>query len=230
MTDLINQFDLGAGDSFSLTSYILNIVLCILLLFLLSVVYVKYGRSLSNRPHLSKVLVVVGVTTFIIISIVKSSLALSLGLVGALSIIRFRTAIKEPEELGYFFIAIAIGLGFGANQPFPTVIGMAFLFLVIVLSSRKKVAQDLGQNLIVSLSDPDSTIDLKGLQTRILDIVTQNSSRTELVRLNVSEFNLDCNFLIVLSDYQSVNKITESLLGLNKNISMTFIDSQNMTI
>lgn len=230
MTDLINQFDLGAGDAFSLTNYILNIVLCILLLFLLSVVYVKYGRSLSNRSHLSKVLVLVGVTTFIIISIVKSSLALSLGLVGALSIIRFRTAIKEPEELGYFFIAIAIGLGFGANQPFPTVIGMAFLFLVVVLSNRKKVAQDLGQNLIVSLSDPDSTLDLKGLQSRILDIVTQNSSRTELVRLNISESNLDCNFLIVLSDYQSVNKITESLLGLNKNISMTFIDSQNMTI
>ncbi|SFB70308.1 protein of unknown function [Flagellimonas taeanensis] len=230
MTDLINQFDLGAGDAFSLTNYILNIVLSILLLFLLSVVYVKYGRSLSNRSHLSKVLVLVGVTTFIIISIVKSSLALSLGLVGALSIIRFRTAIKEPEELGYFFIAIAIGLGFGANQPFPTVIGMAFLFLVVVLSNRKKVAQDLGQNLIISLSDPDSTLDLKGLQSRILDIVTQNSSRTELVRLNISESNLDCNFLIVLSDYQSVNNITESLLGLNKNISMTFIDSQNMTI
>jgi hypothetical protein len=230
MTDLINQFDLGASDTFSLTSYILNIVLCILLLFFLSVVYVKYGRSLSNRSHLSKVLILVGVTTFIIISIVKSSLALSLGLVGALSIIRFRTAIKEPEELGYFFIAIAIGLGFGANQPFPTVIGMAFVFLVVVLSNRKKTMQDLGQNLIVSLSGINADIDLKDLQSKILNIVSQNSTRTELVRLNINESGLDCNFLIVLSDYKSVNKITDGLLGLNKNISMTFIDSQNMTI
>ena len=52
----------------------------------------------------------------IIITIVKSSLALSLGLVGALSIVRFRTAIKDPEELSFLFISIAIGLGMGANQ------------------------------------------------------------------------------------------------------------------
>ena len=54
-------------------------------------------------------------TTMLIISIVKSSLALSLGLVGALSVIRFRAAIKEPEELTYLFLTIAIGLGFGAK-------------------------------------------------------------------------------------------------------------------
>ena len=49
-------------------------------------------------------------TTMLIISIVKSSLALSLGLVGALSIIRFRAAIKEPEELAYLFLAIGISI------------------------------------------------------------------------------------------------------------------------
>jgi hypothetical protein len=55
-------------------------------------------------------------TTMLIITIVKASLALSLGLVGALSIVRFRAAIKEPEELAYLFLAIAIGLDFGAGQ------------------------------------------------------------------------------------------------------------------
>ncbi len=60
------------------------------------------------------------VITLLVISIVKSSLALSLGLVGALSIVRFRTAIKDPEELIYLFFSIAIGLGMGqinAYQP-----------------------------------------------------------------------------------------------------------------
>jgi hypothetical protein len=55
-------------------------------------------------------------TTMLIITIVKASLALSLGLVGALSILRFRAAIKEPKELAYWFLAIAIGLDFGARQ------------------------------------------------------------------------------------------------------------------
>lgn len=58
----------------------------------------------------------------LVITVVKSSLALSLGLVGALSIIRFRSAIKEPEELTYLFLAISLGLGFGANQTVITII------------------------------------------------------------------------------------------------------------
>ena len=57
-----------------------------------------------------------GIATTIVITIVKSSLALSLGLVGALSIVRFRAAIKEPEELVYLFFIIGIGLANGANQ------------------------------------------------------------------------------------------------------------------
>ena len=65
---------------------------------------------------------------FFVILIVKSSLALSLGLVGALSIVRFRTPIKEPEELIYLFLAIAIGLGFGAGQIVPSgIISIAIL-------------------------------------------------------------------------------------------------------
>ena len=59
----------------------------------------------------------------IIITIVKSSIALSLGLVGALSIVRFRAAIKEPEELTFLFICIAIGVGLGAGQRNIIIIG-----------------------------------------------------------------------------------------------------------
>ena len=62
-------------------------------------VYAKYGNSLSNRKKLMQTFVLISVTVMLVISIVKSSLALSLGLVGALSIVRFRAAIKEPEEL-----------------------------------------------------------------------------------------------------------------------------------
>jgi len=66
---------------------------------------------------------------FLVITVVKSSLALSLGLVGALSIVRFRTPIKEPEELGYIFLTIAIGLGFGANLGLVTGLVTSFILL-----------------------------------------------------------------------------------------------------
>ena len=67
--------------------------------------------------------------------IVKNSLALSLGLVGALSIVRFRAAIKEPEELVYLFLIIATGLGCGAGQLKITIVGIIFALLIIFVYS-----------------------------------------------------------------------------------------------
>ena len=79
----------------------LKFLLTCVLSWTISIIYKFYSTVLSNKKNFSNNLIIVSTTTMLIISIVKSSLALSLGLVGALSIIRFRTAIKEPEELSY---------------------------------------------------------------------------------------------------------------------------------
>src|SRR3990167_9433607 len=96
--------------------------------------FVRFGQSLSNRSRLARNFVIVAVTTALVITIVKSSLALSLGLVGALSIVRFRAAIKEPEELGFLFLAIAVGLGLGANQLLITLV--AFILISTIIWAR----------------------------------------------------------------------------------------------
>ena len=117
------EFLAGTSANVPIISFIFNLVLTALLGFALKWVYIRFGMTLSNRKLFSKTFILISMSTMLIITIVKSSLALSLGLVGALSIIRFRAAIKEPEELSYLFLAIAIGLGFGANQTLVTIIG-----------------------------------------------------------------------------------------------------------
>ena len=77
-----------------------------------------FGSTFSNRREFSRNFPLIMLTTILVISVVKSSLALSLGLVGALSIVRFRTPIKEPEELGYLFLTIGLGLGLGQSGTF----------------------------------------------------------------------------------------------------------------
>ena len=84
--------------------FIYNSIFTIFGNIILGYLYVKFGNSFSDRKVLAKNFVIISLTTMVIITIVKSSLALSLGLVGALSIVRFRTAIKEPEELSYLFL------------------------------------------------------------------------------------------------------------------------------
>ena len=118
---------------------------------LLGYVYTKYGNSLSNRRSFAQNFNMISMTTMLIISIVKSSLALSLGLVGALSIVRFRTALKEPEELAFTFLCIAIGLGLGANQRLISIVGFVIITgLYIVKSKAIKINNvDFGFLIIV---------------------------------------------------------------------------------
>ena len=106
----------------SISIVLLNLLLCMTLVSFVGWFYKKFSRSLGGKTHVGAILPLIGLTVFMVITVVKSSLALSLGLVGALSIVRFRTPIKEPEELGYLFLTIAIGLGFGAGFSMHTVI------------------------------------------------------------------------------------------------------------
>ena len=127
------DFFLNKNLQVDLEVFILNLVSAILLSFLVQLTYNQTSKTLSNSASFSRNFVILGLTTAIIITIVKSSLALSLGLVGALSIVRFRAAIKEPEELVFLFLIIAIGLGCGANQIKITAAGTLIAIGVIFL-------------------------------------------------------------------------------------------------
>jgi uncharacterized membrane protein YhiD involved in acid resistance len=115
----------------SLSILLVNLFLGIGLSLLIAWYYVRFGKSLSNRSKFAPILPMLTLITLLVISIVKSSLALSLGLVGALSIVRFRTAIKDPEELIFLFLAIAVGLGLGADQRIPTIAAVAVIMLYL---------------------------------------------------------------------------------------------------
>ena len=225
MNEFLNELNFNFDESFSVLNYVINIISCAILLFVLSFVYVRYGKSLSNRAQLGRVLILVGVTTFIIISIVKSSLALSLGLVGALSIVRFRTAIKEPEELAYFFMAIALGLGLGANQLLPTLIGFAFLCLIIIATSKSNASNSMTQNLLLAMPcDKDS--ESKVIE-QLSSIVMEHADQVDVKRIKMAEGNLNMNFLVNISSIDKISQLNNVLLNEYSDLQLTFIDQEN---
>jgi hypothetical protein len=122
MMDQITSIETVLSGEASLGDLIFQIVSVLVMAQILCWHYIRFANVLSNKPKFGRVLVFLSLTTFLVISVVKTSLALSLGLVGALSIIRFRTPIKEPEELAYLFLAISVGIGVGADQSFLTVL------------------------------------------------------------------------------------------------------------
>jgi uncharacterized membrane protein YhiD involved in acid resistance len=108
--------------------------------------YRRFGSSVSNRDAFSSIFPILTMVTVAIIFVVKSSLALSLGLVGALSIVRFRAAIKNPEELVYLFLCIGIGIALGAEHrllALMTVLVVSGFIVGRYLLSRKPRRQNL---------------------------------------------------------------------------------------
>ena len=150
MEQQLDNFITVSQGNISITGFIINLLIAAILAIILKFIYEKYGNSLSNRSQFGRNFLLLTMTTMLIISIVKSSLALSLGLVGALSIIRFRSAIKEPEELGYLFLAISIGLGMGANQVLVTIVAITIILLMIVLISLVSSKFHKNQNLHIN--------------------------------------------------------------------------------
>ena len=198
--------------------FIINLILTGLLSYILGKIYIRYGMSLSNRKDFARNFVLLGLATMLIITIVQSSLALSLGLIGALSIVRFRAAIKEPEELIYLFLTIAIGLGMGANQRFKTVIAFIAISLIIWLSSKvSKKTQDKQGYLTISSKKPD----LWSIQT-INDLIERGSDDFKLRRFDKMENLLEALFLVTLSDPQAIENIDQELRTKDSSIQIIF--------
>ncbi len=135
----IENFFLNSSVDISIGNFITAIILSTILAFLIKLSYVKISRSLNDKEHFSEIFVPLAIITTLVITVIKFSLALSLGLVGALSIVRFRAAIKEPEELVYLFFVIGIGLANGANQFFIAIIST---FITITILYFRKIYTD----------------------------------------------------------------------------------------
>ena len=213
------------SESIELSSFLGDMFWTVLLSFLLGALYVRFGRSLSNRRQFAAHFVLIAMATMLVITLVKASLALSLGLVGALSIVRFRTAIKEPEELAYLFVAIAIGLGYGANQGQITIAATATIAVVIVIRSFFLRDGD-NRNLNLLISAP------KGLGVTLEQIegVLKNHCRSlRLRRFDQSNGDFEASFLVEFDRIENFKKNRAELLDLNKELSISYVDSRDFS-
>jgi hypothetical protein len=219
MDDLLN---LTAPAPLPLDTLAINLLLSIILASTMAWFYTRYGRSLSNRVGFARNLPPLALTTVLIISIIKSSLALSLGLVGALSIVRFRTAIKEPEELVYLFIAIAIGLGLGADQRVPTIV--ATLVILAYMSARTLLSpRTRRNNLYLNLAAPGDEADFANINETLLELV--NSA--DLRRLDSTPDSVQATYLIQLSDDQALTKLMDRLRASMPSCDISFVEQDN---
>jgi len=219
----LENFILNSAPDISYTNFIFAILVSAFLAFLVKIAYIRISRTLNDREYFSDTFIPLAVITTLVITVVKFSLALSLGLVGALSIVRFRAAIKEPEELVYLFFIIGIGLANGANQFLVSIICTFFIILILFIKKyfdNNKNAKNLSDSSVnvlqIEISDKDKSVE------EIIEIL-----KTKTLYLKLKSFRIEKEisqyvfcFDVKKNDINNFIKITENLKKEQENISI----------
>ncbi len=209
-----------------LTTFLISLLTVAFLCFLIQIFYIRFSSTLSNRFNFSKTFIILGVTTCIVIMIVKNSLALSLGLVGALSIVRFRAAIKEPEELVYLFLIIAAGLGCGAGQLQITIVGIIFSLIIIyvytLISKKEKIDYIDTINLAIIINQDISDLKIN----EIIEKVKKVSKEIKFVSMSRTIKNTNINLDIKVINFEKLVSIT-NLIKKNYKDSKIIVARNN---
>ena len=169
MQDLLNENFIQI-DYFRL---LLGSLLLIIQILLISSLYKSYSSSYNNKNKFSKNLIPFGISILIIVTVIKSSLALSLGLIGALSIIRFRTAIKDPEEIIILLMIMGCAVSIAAEREL-----VGVLLIIVYLISYFLINK---QNMTNSSSSYDVSIIVDLNKSQKLNDLIFNEFNSKLV-------------------------------------------------
>ena len=219
----LESFILNSAPDISYSNFIIAILVSAFLALIIKSAYIKLSRTLNDRVYFSDTFIPLAIITTIVITVIKFSLALSLGLVGALSIVRFRAAIKEPEELVYLFFIIGIGLANGANQFLVSIICTFFIIIILFVKKYyddKKNSQNLSDSS-VNVMQIEITDSKDGIEKII------ESLKSETLYLKLKSFRVEKNisqyvfwFDVEKNRINSFMKTVEKIKTNQENISI----------
>lgn len=123
----------GQMADLSLVNILMSLTSAFICAMIIYTVYRKYYRGIVYSSSFNILLVLVSIVTAFIVMTISSNILLSLGMVGALSIVRFRTAVKDPLDVGFLFFAVAVGITSGAGLYIMSFISTVFISLIYIL-------------------------------------------------------------------------------------------------
>ena len=218
----LQNFFLNSNIEINFGNFFIALLLSLLLSFIVKLTYLKVGRALNDKDYFSDTFIPLAIITTLVITVVKFSLALSLGLVGALSIVRFRAAIKEPEELVYLFFVIAIGLANGANQFLLSIISTLIIvfFLIIRNTFMNKGNKDGNFGSDANIISINISKDAKNIDT-IVDELRNNFKYLKLKSANFDKFQNNYVFWYEIEEDKKMALLKEIPKYCDENINIS---------
>ncbi len=200
-SDVFKSSFLSNVNAFSTVDVLLALGLSFVLGLFIFVVYKKTYQGVMYSDSFGVSLIAMAMITSLVIIAVTSNVVLSLGMVGALSIVRFRTAIKEPMDIAFLFWAIAVGIVLGAGLIPLAVIGSVIIGIMIVIFSTRKLG-DTPYILVISCKDENA-------EAEITKLIQAETKKNVLKAKSVSNLGIELTYEVrVKEDTSFVNQVS----------------------
>ncbi|MCR5417344.1 MAG: DUF4956 domain-containing protein [Lachnospiraceae bacterium] len=183
-SDIFKSSFLDSVTEFSAVDTLIGMAFALVIGLFIFVIYKKTFSGIMYSTGFAMSLVGLSLVTTLVIMAVTSNVVLSLGMVGALSIVRFRAAIKEPMEIVFLFWALAVGIVIGAGMIPLAVIGSGIIGVILLLFANRKL-HNTPYILIVNCADEkteESAMNIieKSVDKYLVKSKTVNSAGIEL--------------------------------------------------
>lgn len=206
--DIFKSSFLENVASISVLDMILTIVLSFGIGIFIFLVYKKTYRGVMYSAGFGTTLIALTMITAIVILAVTSNVVLSLGMVGALSIVRFRTAIKDPLDIAFLFWSIGVGIILAAGMILLAVVGSVCIGTILLVFVNKK-SNTHPYMVVLNCADHDAEIKAKEF---LIKNVTRTVTKSKSAAKNAIELNIevrlkedDTDFVNTLSEIPGVN-------------------------
>ena len=206
-------------ENYSFFEFLLLNFLAILLGYLIKFSLEKANQKWVNTFHQTLSYCLLPSITSIITLLISSNIALSLGMIGALSIVRFRTPVKSPLELVMFFALITVGIGVAVNYKFSVLLTLIIIFVLFIFTIIQKKFKKKGSSFFVNSYD-------EGSPSNVLEIKSQNKidyleTNKNLESYYFSKENNYYNYRLLINDRAELEEVKNKL---EKNSDINFID------
>lgn len=204
---------MGATDRITTLNIILNVSMSFFVGMFIFYIYKKTYQGVLYQRSFNISLVLASVVTAIVIMTISGNLILSLGMVGALSIVRFRTPIKDSMDLIFLFWAISVGIANGVGYFNISIVGSIMIAVFMILLTRFKYASNEVFLVVLQISSPKH-------EESVLDIVRRSVQRFAIKSKNITDHGMeitlevrlenaaDTTFTSQLQEEESVSRVT----------------------
>ncbi len=175
--DIFKSSFLESVTQFSILDTVLGLGVALVIGLFIFLIYKKTLTGVMYSTGFALTLVGLSLVTTLVIMAVTSNVVLSLGMVGALSIVRFRAAIKEPVEIVFLFWSLAVGIVIGAGMIPLAVIGSAIIGVILLVFGNRKVREN---PYILVLSCQDETAE-NGVHQALSQMVQHYNVKSKTV-------------------------------------------------